>query len=584
MNNGKDKRNVTQDRFSRRTLMKRAAKLTGGSAIYGLLSPMSGEAFAASPAPAARLEVSETGVVASASNAIVETTAGKIRGYTGNGIYTFKGVPYAAPTGGSARFMPPAKPKPWTGIRSSMAFGPVCPQISWVDWNNDEVLWVWEPDFGHPDEDCLRANIWTPGINDSKKRPVMVWLHTGGFSSGSSSELKAYDGENLSRRGDVVVVSLNYRIGVLGHLNLADYGKKYASSANAGMLDLVAALEWVRDNIANFGGDPGNVTIFGQSGGSIHVATLMAMPAAKGLFHKAIMQSGFVTWRSPKLSGRQAAGVLEELGLKGSQINQIQALPVERLINAGEAALRELAAITQDPAEQVSWAPTVDGGILPEYPFDSVAPTVSAHVPLLIGNVGNESGMQVPGHPERESLTYEELAKKAAAKYGDKSGRIVEAYRRAHPNAKPVVLWELIIGPRSLSIAKAERKAALGAAPVYVYWFTWQSPVLDGRMRAFHTCDFAFAFDNTDKCSHMTGGGPDARELAGKVSDAWISFARNGDPNNRGLPKWPAFTPERGETMIFDNECEVKNDPDREERRILEATSRWDVRKAMPRF
>jgi para-nitrobenzyl esterase len=310
----------------------------------------------------------------------------------------------------------------------------------------------------------------------------------------------------------------------------------------------------------------------------------MAMPAARGLFHKAIMQSGFVTWRTPKISGMQTAAVLAELGLNRSEIDRLQTMPVDRLVRAADAALKKLGATIQNPAEQTSWAPTVDGAILPETPFDPVAPAISANVPLLIGNVGNESGMQVPGHPERESLTFDELKKKAAARYGDRSEKIVDAYRNAHPGAKPVVLWEQIIGPRSLSISKAETKTLLREAPAYLYWFTWQSPVLDGRLRAFHTCDFAFAFDNTDKCSHMTGGGVEPRELAAKMSNAWISFARNGDPNHSGIPKWPAFTIDMGETMIFDKQCEVKNDPDREERRILESNSPWDVRKAMPRF
>ena len=558
--------------------------MVGGTAVYTLLPTVSNHGMAAG--------VSKTNtVVASDSNAVVETTAGKIRGYTQNGIYTFKGVPYGGPTGRSARFMPPSKPKPWTGVRSSMAYGYVCPQSGgWIDTTNDELAWLFEPNAGRPNEDCLRVNIWTPGINDGKKRPVMVWFHGGGFSTGWGHELKAYDGENLSRRGDVVVVTLNHRIGVLGHLNLAEYGDQYASSANVGVLDLVASLEWVRDNITNFGGDPRNVSIFGQSGGSTKVATLMAMPAAEGLFHKAIMQSGYVSWSLPETSGNLAAAVLAELGMIGSQIDQIQTLPVGRLLDAGAAARRKLTATMQGPGSQrrqtgiqTGWAPTVEGRIIPEFPFNPVASTVSAHVPLLIGNVMQEGNLHNAGHPEKESLSYEELKTKAVARYGDKSGRIVEAYRRAHPNAKPAILWELILATRSLSITKAERQAALGAAPVYMYWFTWQSPVLDGRLRSFHTLEVPFAFDNTDQCLHMTGGGPEVLELAEKVSNAWISFARQGDPNHSGLPKWPAFTADKGETMIFDNTCAVKSDPDREERRILESTSAWDIRNAMPR-
>ena len=570
MDERKDKRNGTPKRLSRRTWMRGAAKLAGGTAVYALLPPLAQEGRAQSAAPRTASGVSKTTtVVASDSHAVVETTAGKVRGYTQNSVYTFKGIPYGGPTGGSARFLPPGKPKPWTGIRSSMAFGPVCPQIGWIDTTLDEMAWLLNPDTGRQDEDCLRLNVWTPSINDGRKRPVMVWYHGGSFSSGSGHELRAYHGENLSQRRDIVVVTVTHRVGLLGLLNLAQYGEKYASSANAGILDLVASLEWVRDNIARFGGDPASVTIFGHSGGSMKVATLMTMPAAQGLFHRAIMQSGRPTPESPERTGKVAAAVLAELGVNGSQVDQIQTLPVARLIAAGAAALKKLAA----SGPEFGWAPTVDGSVLPAYPFDPVAPALSAHVPLLLGNVWNEAtALRNAGHPENELLNEEGLQAKAAAAFGDKSGRIVEAHRRAHPNAKPVVLWELMSSPRPFNVARAERKAALGAAPVYLYWFTWQSPVLDGRMRSFHGLEIPFIFENTDECAHMTGGGAEAREFAEKVSTAWTSFARKGDPNHSGIPKWPAFTAQKGETMILDRKWEVKNDPDREERRVLESS------------
>ena len=562
---------IIEKRFSRRALMKGSLAMAGFPAVAALLSSVASEDASAAGADA-KAAARSTGftVVASDSNAVVETTAGKIRGYTQNGVFTFKGVPYAASTAGSARFLPPAKPKPWAGVRSSMAFGPACPQYGWIDSSLDEMAWLLEPDHGPQDEDCLRLNLWTPGIRDGKKRPVMVWFHGGAFSSGSGHELKAYYGENLSKHRDVVVVTVNHRVGILGLLNLGQHGGKFSSSSNAGILDLVASLEWVRDNISGFGGDPSNVTIFGHSGGSMKVASLMTMPAAKGLFHKAIMQSGKPTPEPPDRTAQIAAAVLSELGLGREKIDAIQFVPIARVIDAGEAALKKLNA----SGGQFAWAPTVDGRVLPAQPFDPVAPAISAHVPLLIGNVFNEAvALRNAGHPENELMTEQELKSKVAAGFNDKNGRIVEAYRRAHPTAKPVVLWELINSPRPLNVAKAERKAALGAAPAYMYWFTWQSPVLDGRMRSFHGCEIPFVFDNTEECAHMTGGGAAARELAEKVSTAWTNFARTGDPNHVGLPKWPAFTAQNGETMIFDKKCEVKNDPDREERRILVSVS-----------
>lgn len=569
-------REETQTRLDRRSLMKGAATLFCGVAASTLL-PEKVEAEVA--AKAAVAAAGETTVVASAAKAVVETTAGKVGGYIRSGIYTYKGIPYAASVAGRARFLPPTKTTPWAGVRSSKQYGPVCWQAPRAGWANDEEAWLFSWDDGQPGEDCLRVNVWTPGINDNKKRPVMVWLHGGGFQAGSGQELPSYDGENLSRRGDVVVVSLNHRLGVLGYLNLAALGvEKYASAANVGMLDLVAALEWVKDNIANFGGDPGNVTIFGQSGGGGKVSTLMAMPAAKGLFHKAIVQSGSgLRVATPENSAKLAAALLAELGLNAVQLDQLQSLPVQNIIAAGGAALRKVSPspgstlrVYRRRSDRSGWAPTVDGKILSQHPFDPAAPAISAHVPMLIGTNLNEFTTGI-NNPKVDALTEEELAQRVAEMYGDRSRQIVAAYRRANPEAKPFDILSFIstVPTRQNAVAQAELKAAQGTAPAYVYLFTWQTPVLDGRPRAFHCAELAFVFDNIDRCVNMTGGGREARALAAKMSEAWINFARKGDPNHGGLPVWPTFTADKGETMIFDDKCEVKNNPDGEERRVV---------------
>lgn len=523
-----------------------------------------------------------TAVTASASVAIAETGAGRVRGFVRRGIVTFRGIPYASSTVGRRRFMPPVKPQPWSGIRSTLSYGFVSPQEPNPHWDKDEVAFVYQWDAGMQNEDCLRVNVWTPGL-DGRKRPVMVWLHGGGFRSGSGHEMRTYDGENLARRGDVVVVSLNHRLGAAGFLNLAAIGgEAYAASANVGMLDIVAALEWVRDNIAAFGGDPGCVTIFGQSGGGGKVTALLGMPRASGLFHRAIVQSGsMIAMPGSERTGELAAAVLKQLGIGKANLERLHTIPFEQIIAAGMEAEKTVfpAPDSSRPfdfgrhAELQAWAPTVDGSILPESPFRDRAPAVSARVPLLVGTTRTEFGI---GYlwPDFETYPLSELKSDLAKAYGgDKAGRLLAAMTRAHPGTRACELFAIwqSTGARRAAVKQASAKAAQAAA-VYVYQFAWNTPVFDGRIRSYHCAELPFVFDNTDRCDQATGGGPAARALAAKVCDAWARFARTGNPSHGGLPDWPAFTEQGGATMIFDNTCTVVAHPDQEELAILAET------------
>lgn len=470
--------------------------------------------------------------------------------------------------------MPPVAPDKWEGIRSSRSYGPTCPQGKRMGWYSDEHAFAFNWDDGYPDENCLRVNIWTPGINDGKKRPVMVWLHGGGYAAGSGQELPSYDGANLAKKGDVVVVTLNHRLNVLGFLDLSAFGEKYAKSGNAGLLDLVAALQWVNKNIASFGGDASNVTIFGQSGGGGKVSTLLATPSAEGLFHKAIVQSGsMLRTMESKYSRRIGAAMVEELGLKPSEIDEIQKLPYETLLAAGEKAIAKVRA--EADKEGVSsfifgWAPTVEGDVLPTQPFDPQAPAQSKNIPLMIGTTLHEftTSTYVPAF---RSVTKEKAVEFLQKKYGNRTEEFLKAFEKAYPDYQPIDLIDIDLIFRPSAVEQAKLKAAQQGAPVYMYMFAWESPVLDGMFRSTHCMEIPFVFNNVVRHASMTGGGAEAQALGEKMSNAWLNFARTGNPNAEGLPTWEPYTIEKGATMYFNNTSEIKNNHDKELLEIVRA-------------
>lgn len=476
---------------------------------------------------------------------------------------TFKGIPYAK----AERFMAPTKPTPWTAVRSSTTYGPVCPTDPTTSVN-DEIEFSFQHNWGYTNEDCLSLNVWTPQASTSQKRPVMVWFHGGGFTAGSSVELPSYDGENLARKGDVVVVTLNHRLNVLGYLDLSAYGDKYKNSANAGLMDLVAALQWVRQNIAQFGGDPANVTIFGQSGGGGKVTSLMNAPSAKGLFHKAIVQSGSYLSRFTEQSvARQvAAAILADLGLQANQVDSLQNIPYERLNAAGKRALRKVGESLRSadrPAFGLGWGPIQDGQFLPYQPSDAAALELAKEVPLLVGSTKTEFG---PFNPATRVASLDDAKTTLQKRFGAQSEAYQTALQKAYPGTlRPSDYLDVDINFRAGTVRQADQKAGVsGAAPVYMYVFTWNSPVNDGMYKSMHCMELPFVFDNIARCEEMTGGGPEAHALADRMSRAWVAFARTGNPNHKGLPTWPAYSAQNGSAMLFDTKCEVKNHHDRE--------------------
>jgi para-nitrobenzyl esterase len=509
-----------------------------------------------------------------------DTQYGKVRGYKLRDIYYFLGIPYGADTSGANRFMPPQKPKPWTGVYPALWWGNTAPQNMENRYANQYASFRDHWNYDDVSEDCLRINVFTPAINDGQKRPVMLWLHGGGYTNGNGIEHDGYNGENLARLGNVVFCSINHRLGPLGYCNLAGVGgEKFAASGNVGMLDIAAAMEWIRDNVANFGGDPGNVTIMGQSGGGAKVCTLTAMPAAKGLFHKAVVLSGASIRSGEKeYAEKLGACVLKEAGLTPAQIGKLQGMPWKDFYAIATKAQQKLAA--EQPAGgnmmRRGFSPFVDGTILPQHPYVPSAAPTAEQVPMMICSTLNE---MAPSWTDAalENITLEQVVERIKERagfgpgLGDRAKDVVDAYAKAFPGKKPVEIWSMVSSNRQSVVALADSKSKQ-KAPVFVSWFCWKPPLFDNRIGAFHCVDICFWYYNTDLMLSHTGGGARPRKLSTRMANYLLQFMKTGDPNGGEQLKWPNYTAADGEVMVLDDVCEVKNDPDREARKALPPT------------
>jgi para-nitrobenzyl esterase len=497
-----------------------------------------------------------------AADLIVQTKQGKLEGQPSKSAYSFLGINYGADTAGKNRFLPPQPVEPWSGVKKADQMGNRCPQPT-VNMPGEMGTVLSFSDLPMS-ENCLVLNVWTPKVHDHAKRPVMVWLHGGGFFLGSGGD-KYYEGSNLSAKNDVVVVTLNHRLGAFGYMYLGpEAGPEYASSELAGMLDIVQALQWVKDNIAQFGGDPGNVTIFGQSGGGGKVCTLTAMPSAKGLFQKGIVESG----ASVKLGTIADATatrdkLLKILDMPSVDVAKLQALPMQDLITAtGKAGL-------------LSFMPVVDGKVVPASPFDPVASPLSAAVPIMVGSTKDEATNVFLTDPTWQTMTDADLLKRVSASVGPEvAPQVIEMYKAAGPNDKPMHLWTSIVTDQLFthnSILLAERKVEQHGAPVYMYKINWNSPVLGGKLRSPHAVELPFVFDNVDVSAGLVGAGTTQNQMAEMMSKTFAAFARTGNPNVAGYPHWPVYTLDKRETFIYDVPPSVVSDPNSKYRLFWDA-------------
>ena len=534
--------------------------LAGGAGLAG--------AFAAGGANAAWL--------AAPSGAAVRTSNGPVRGTAEGGVRVFKGVRYGAPPTGALRFKASVKPERWRDPADATRFG--APAMQMIDAarlgeqtnplaQSMESFAPYKQEAASDSEDCLFLNVWTPGT--SGRRPVMVWLHGGGYANGSGA-WPAYDGTNLAAKGDVVVVTVNHRLNALGYLHLAELaGPEFAQSGNAGMLDLVLALQWVRDNARAFGGDPANVTIFGESGGGWKVSTLMAMPAAKGLFHKAIIQSGPGLQGVPAAKATAHAGaILTELKIAPTDAAALRAVPADDLIKAAQAVEARLPTTQRN---EMQLAPVVDGVVLPSDPFTPGAPALSRDIPVLVGANKDEMTLFLATQPWWGQLTEAQLTAMAPMVGGPKAPRLIAELKKTRPGYSPshlaaaAVSWSSLLGN---SVVLADRKAQQGGAPVYAYRLDWETPIGGGMLKSPHGLEIPLVFDTVERSRAFTGPGEEPVKLARLMSDAWVAFARTGNPNTPALPDWPRYDVERRPTMIFNTTPAVVNDPESEVRKV----------------
>jgi para-nitrobenzyl esterase len=503
-------------------------------------------------------------------SATVSIHQGKLEGDDQGGLLSFKGIPFAAPPVGERRWSAPEKPGSWTGVRDARRFGPVAHQNR-VQLSALSAMVI----DGEQSEDCLTLNIWTPAL-DGKRRPVMVWIHGGGFTIGASSQ-GLYDGSVLARRGDVVIVTVNYRLGPLGFIRLADVtGGKIPSSGNEGMLDQVAALEWVRDNIAEFGGDPGNVTIFGESAGGMSVGTLLAMPAARGLFHKAIPQSGACHTGAPVArANRTAERVLSKLGVKSSDTAAIRALTPAQLLTGTMLADGK----TPDPELGMAYQPVIDGTHVPRTAIEMVADGSASGVAVMVGSTLEEwklfSLMDASLHKLDRKGLGARMSRRLTAEAAD---GVIDSYAKARAqrgeSVTPADLFTAIETDRVFRIpgVRLAQVQPRHDARVYSYLFTWPSPAMGGVLGSCHALELGFVFGTNQipGMSSFAGTGLLAEKLATQMQDAWLAFARSGDPSNETTGKWNAYDEAHRSTMVFGANTKLENAPRDEERRAWE--------------